>query len=208
MGAQPERVALLHLDQPLADAVEPFDHGEGLGVADDAHVGVEAPQRLDRRGVVGLHVVDDQIVDGAVADFAADVLEKAVAEVRLDRVDQRDLLADDQVGVVGDARRQRPQRFEAGGRAVVDAYVADAGSDFRDVHAYVVFRFFVFLRTKLQKIFGVCRFSILYNDMPNGSKIRLFCGIFLFRRSCGCRARPNRALLKLVTAVLAEAGEE
>ena len=50
--------------------------------------------------MVGLHVVDDQIVDLPVADRFADIGFEAAAESLLDGVDQRDLFAHDQIGVV------------------------------------------------------------------------------------------------------------
>ena len=84
--------------------------------------------------MVGLHVVDDQIVDGPVADLAADVVEEDAAETLLDGVDQGDALADDQIGVVRNACGQGPQGFEARSGAVVDADVADAGRYFRERH--------------------------------------------------------------------------
>ena len=132
--AQVERVAFLDFERRTCNAVEALDHLQGLGVADEPDVGITPPQGVDRRRVVGLHVVDDQVVDFAVADFAADVLEQAAAEAFFDGVDQGDALADDQIGVVRNACGQGPQGLETGGGAVVDTHVADAGLDFRDIH--------------------------------------------------------------------------
>ena len=57
-------------------------------------------------------MVYDEVVDLAVADHPADVLEQAAAERLLDGVDQGDLLADYQVGVVRNAigSGQRPSK--------------------------------------------------------------------------------------------------
>ena len=138
-AAQVERVALLDLDRASGDAVEPADHLERLGVADDFEVGVEAAQRRDRRRMVGLHVVDDQIVDLPVADRFADIGFETAAESLLDGVDQRDLFAHDQIGVVRHADRKRPEGFEARGGAVVDPDVVDAGTYFGNCHNCFLF---------------------------------------------------------------------
>ncbi len=47
-SAQVERVALLDLQRVVGDAVVACEHLEGLGVADDPHVGVDAAQHLHR----------------------------------------------------------------------------------------------------------------------------------------------------------------
>ena len=133
-AAQIERVALADLLRLGLDAVEAAEHVERLGVADDPHPGPDPAERGDRRRVVGLHMVDDEVVDLAVADFAPDVALQAVAERCLYGVDQGDPFARDQVGVVGDAARKGPEPFEEVGGAVVDADVADAGTYFRNAH--------------------------------------------------------------------------
>ena len=79
-------------------------------------------------------MVYDEVVDLAVADHLADVLEQAAAERLLDGVDQGDLLADYQVGVVRNADREGPEAFETGRRAVIDADIVDAGPDFSNSH--------------------------------------------------------------------------
>ncbi len=80
--------------------------------------------------MVGFHVIDHQIVDFAVGDDFADVGFETACECLLDRIDQRHFLAHDEIGVVRDALRQRPERFETGRRAVVDTDIIDAGMDF------------------------------------------------------------------------------
>ncbi len=136
LAAQIERVTLLDLERAVADAVVAGNHLQGLGIADDRYVGIELPQGRDRRRVVGFHVVDDEVVDPAVADLLADVLEQPAAEGLLDRVDQCDLFADDQIGVVGNTLGKRPEALEKVGRAVVDADVADAGKKRCNCHSY------------------------------------------------------------------------
>ena len=90
-AAQVEHVALLDLDRASGDAVEPADHLERLGVADDFEVGVEAAQRRDRRRMVGLQWLTTRwsIFRSPIA--FADIGFEAAAESLLDGVDQRDL---------------------------------------------------------------------------------------------------------------------
>jgi len=149
LAAQIERVALLDLDRAPGDAVKPFDHLERLGIADDLDVGIDAAQRRDRRRVVGFHVVDDQIINLPFADGLADVGFEAAAEGLFDGVDQGDLFACDQIGVVRHAHRKRPEGFEARGGAVIDPDVVDAGKYFGNCHKPFLFCF----GTNLRKIF-------------------------------------------------------
>ena len=54
-------------------------------------------------GVVHLHVVGDKHVDLGRVNHRGDALEQLIGEGDLGRVDQRDLLVQDEIGVVGDA---------------------------------------------------------------------------------------------------------
>ena len=85
MTAQTEGVAVLHLQFILADAVETAEHAKGLLVADDLNAGIVFSDERDRTAVVGFHVVDDKVVDGAVADHLMDVLEKLGEEINYRR---------------------------------------------------------------------------------------------------------------------------
>ena len=149
LRAERNRVALLDFERPGVDAVEALDHLQRLGIADDLDVGIDAAQRCDRRRVVGFHVVDDQIIDLPFADGLADVGFEAAAEGLFDGVDQGDLFACDQIGVVRHAHRKRPEGFEARGGAVIDPDVVDAGKYFGNCHKPFLFCF----GTNLQKIF-------------------------------------------------------
>ena len=69
------------------------------------------------------------------------MVEVDVGEARLDAVDQGDLLVDEQIGVVGNPVRERPERLEALGRAVVGSHVVQAGGQFGNLfHAFQLFR--------------------------------------------------------------------
>ena len=93
-------VALLDFERPGVDAVESLEHLQRLGVAHDLDVGVEHAQCAHGRRVVGFHVVDDQVVDLAVADGLADVLCQTAAEALFDGIYQCDLLVGNQIGIV------------------------------------------------------------------------------------------------------------
>ena len=75
--------------------------------------------------MVGLHVVDDEVVDGTVADDFLDILDELCEEVHLYGVDKAYFLVDDEVGVIGYTVGQWPQAFEEVLVAVVDAHVED-----------------------------------------------------------------------------------
>lgn len=126
--------ALLDLERSVGDAIETRKHLQRLGVADNQHLGIEQTQRPNRRRMVGLHVVYDEVVDRSVTEHLVDVFDKTAAERLLDRIDEGHLLVDNEVGVVRDAVRERPEPLEAGRGAVVDAHVMDSGNDFRDFH--------------------------------------------------------------------------
>jgi hypothetical protein len=70
-------------------------------------------------------MVDDEVVDGSVADDLLDVLDELGEKVDLDGVDEAHFLVDDEVGVVGYAIGQWPKSLEEVLVAVVDAHVID-----------------------------------------------------------------------------------
>ena len=121
--AEVEGVALLHIDGVIADLIEALQHVEGLLVADDLHVGIVFLQQRDTATVVGLHVVDHEVVDLAVTDHGMEMLEKLHEEVHLHRINETDFLIIDEIRVVRHAIGQRPQAFEEVLVAVVDTYI-------------------------------------------------------------------------------------
>jgi hypothetical protein len=62
--------------------------------------------------MVGLHVIDDEVVDGTIADDLMDVLDELGEEVDLNSVDETYFLVVDKVGVVGHAVGQGPKALE------------------------------------------------------------------------------------------------
>ena len=77
--------------------------------------------------MVGLHVVDDDIVDRTVADDAAYVVYELREEVYFYCVDECYLLVVDDICVVAHAVRQRPETFKECFVAVVNAYWMNVG---------------------------------------------------------------------------------
>ena len=123
--SQVERIAVLHLDVlGSAGAVEALYHLERLRVAHEADVGIVAADESQRARVVGLHVVDDEVVHGAVADHAADFLDVFAEEGHVHRINEGHALrVFDEIGIVRNALRQKPQALEAVLHAVVHSYI-------------------------------------------------------------------------------------
>ena len=132
--AHGEGIAVLHTQRVVVDAVVTLHHFEGFGVAHDSHVGIFLADKLDRGRVVGLHVVDDQIVDCAVSDNFGDVVQQTVGIGGIGRIDQNILFVGNQIGVVGNSVRERPKVLELVFTAVVDSYIVYSFCDFCYLH--------------------------------------------------------------------------
>ena len=124
--AECEPVAVLHLQEIGADAIEALHHAEGLLVAHKRDVGVILADEFDGTAVVGLHVIDDEIVDGAVANDLLDIPDIRDEEIHLNGIHETHLLIDDEIGVVGHAVGQGPEPLEKILVAVVDTHVIGA----------------------------------------------------------------------------------
>ena len=128
--AERERVAVLHfynLVFLVAHVVVAAHHVERLLVAHDLCVGIILLDECERAAVVGLHVVDDDVVDRTVADDAAHVVYELREEVYFYCVYERYLLVIDDIGVVAYAERQGPETLKECFVAVVDAYWMNVG---------------------------------------------------------------------------------
>ena len=96
-------------------------HGLDFRVADDLRLGIAGHQQLERGGVVGLHVVDDQIVERTSAQRIGDVFQKYAVHGLVHRVKQHGFLIQQQIGVVGHALGHAVHALKAGKPAVVGA---------------------------------------------------------------------------------------
>ncbi len=136
--AEIERVALLDDDATVGEigAEVVLHHRERGHGRNDLRAWVGSRELRDVRGVVGLHVVDDEIVHAIRR--RRDVPEPLVAEARVDRVHHGDLLALDDVGIVGHAERNLELAFKEIDVVIVDADVENVICDLhsRDIIPY------------------------------------------------------------------------
>ena len=102
---QLQNVPLLHGEgAPLeAPAGEGRQHGEGLDVAHQGHAGELVRQGGDAAGVVGLHVVDHQVVRGAARQGLVQVRQPFIGPAGVHRVHHGHFLVQNHIGVITDA---------------------------------------------------------------------------------------------------------
>ena len=129
--AEAHRVALFHEDGAGVDVEGEvvLDHVADLLVADDLRVGIAQHGVLQGLGVVGLHVVHDDVVERTAVQGIGDVLEELAGDGVVDGVEQDGLLVEQDVGVVahaaGDGVDALKQRQSAVGRADPKQIVID-----------------------------------------------------------------------------------
>lgn len=73
--------------------------------------------------MIRFHVIDDQVIDGAVAYHLSNFLNEYLEITYIDRLDQSDPIVIDQIGIVSYAVRQGPKIFEQLFLAIVHAYI-------------------------------------------------------------------------------------
>ena len=119
-------VALLHLDDVLRpDVVEVLHHVEGLAVPDDGDVRPGLQDLGDACAVVGLHVVDHEVVQVPSVQRGAEVPPELGGDGCVAGVQEAGLLVPDEVAVVGDPLGDGEGPLEDGGGAVVAADPVD-----------------------------------------------------------------------------------
>ena len=121
--------------QAKAELVEQSDR---LGSGDDLHVGPAQQNLLDGGGVVGLHVVDDQIVQGAAVEDGLHVGDELPAHRPVGGVEEDGLLVQQDVGVVGHAVVQGVDVLKQGQPVLVRAYPVQVVGD----HTVIIHREF------------------------------------------------------------------
>ena len=137
--SQVEEVAFLHLVAFACHAVESLYHAECLAVAHDDDVGIRLLDEADGSGMVRLHVVDDEVLYGSLADDGANLAQVGLEVGGVHRVHQGGDVVVYQVGIIGYAVGQRPHPLEEVLLPVVDAHVVDFPCDQSSFVHYLVF---------------------------------------------------------------------
>ena len=130
VSAGGDLVALLDLQFVLGlDVVEVVQHVERLAVPDDGDLGPGLQDLGDARPVVGLHVVDDEVVQVPPVQGGAEVAPVLSRDGRVAGVQQAGLLVLDQIAVVGYTLRDGEGALEDGCGAIVAADPVDVVPD-------------------------------------------------------------------------------
>lgn len=93
LRAEAQGVAVLDGERAPLLAIESLDHRESLCVAHDDEVGIYVAQYADGSRVVGLHMVDDEIVGLAASEQLIDVVYELERVAHLNAVDDGAFLA-------------------------------------------------------------------------------------------------------------------
>ena len=146
-----EGVAFLH-DESTARVVVAeivLHHHERLRARHDRRRRIRRGELRDVRGVVRLHVLDDQIVDRRLADLVLDVLQPLVPETLVDRVEDDGLLVLHEIGVVGHPERHHVLPLEQVDLVVIHANVLDV---FCNLHIWVLYQNYRFVLNDDKKL--------------------------------------------------------
>lgn len=93
-------------EQPFARAAAVvFEHAVYLLIADNGGFGMAQEHFGKRRRMVGLHVMDDDIVELPAAQNVLHVFEELFGDGMIDGIEERRLLVEKEIGIVGDAAR-------------------------------------------------------------------------------------------------------
>ena len=122
VAAGGDGVPLVDQQGPLGiGTVELADHIQGLAVADDGGLRVADHQIPQGGGVVGLHVVDEHIVQAAAAQGVLQIFKELGLDRAVYRVEQDGLFIQQEVGVVGHPAGDGVSALEERALAVVAA---------------------------------------------------------------------------------------
>ena len=116
-------IALLHLMQPLGDAMKTRQHAERLAIPDNLHARILLTQQTDATRMIRLHVIDNQVIQRTAVQRVRYFLQEDVRVTYIHRINQDGLLVDNQVRVVRNPIRQRPHILEQCLLAIVHAHV-------------------------------------------------------------------------------------
>ena len=127
-------VPFLHLDELMAVDLEAelAHEEEGLLGGDHLHLGPAQQDLLDGGPVVGLHVVDDQVIQGPLPQQMLHVLQQLAAGRPVHGVEEDGLFVQQQVGVVADAPGDGMDVFKQVEPVVVGAHPVQIFSHIAD----------------------------------------------------------------------------
>ena len=102
MAAQVEHIALFddHLALGEIGAKEVDHHAEGAHACHDLCLGIALHKGGNAGGVIGLHMMDDQVVGRTAIELGLEVAAPLVDKASVDRIGDSDLFAQDNVAVV------------------------------------------------------------------------------------------------------------
>ena len=135
VAAQAERVAFLDGLRAAfqGDAFEELrEHLQGGGRGHKRHGRIFFQHPGHQRGVVGLHVVDDEVVGLALAERLGQVGLPGFALAAVGRVEDGDFLVEDDIGIIGHPFGHYVLAFEEVDVEVVDPDEFDGRSDIFD----------------------------------------------------------------------------
>ena len=127
VGTQLQLVAVLD-DQLFHSGIQVKElshEGKGLCVAHDSGVGVGGQEIHDIGGVVGLHVLHDQIIRFSAAQDFLYVAQPFIGKSGVHSIHDDDLLVQDHVGIVGHAEGNHILTLEQVDIMIVDADIFD-----------------------------------------------------------------------------------
>ena len=124
---QGEGVPLAHDNTALGivGAEEALHHLKCLGGGHHGGTRIALQELVHIGGVIGLHVLDDQVIGGPAAQLSRQVLQPLVGKMAVHGVHDGDLLIQDHVGIVGNAVGNGVLALEEVHAVVVDADIAN-----------------------------------------------------------------------------------
>ena len=123
VGAEAPGVAFLHFGDLLGldGEAELAEDDDRLRGGDDLHFRPAEQDLLDGSGVIGFHVVDDHVVQGAAPEHGLDVFNELASHGPVRGIEENGLLVQQHVGVVGDAVVKGMDIFEQGQAVIIRA---------------------------------------------------------------------------------------
>ncbi len=126
-----QRMHIFNQDHIPCNAIVPLEHLYRMFVSHNLNIGVAVDQQPDRSGVVRFHMIDDQVINRFVTQHCCHFLKKKIGIADIHRIDQCPFLVVDDISVIGDPMRQRPEIFEEMFRAVVHPHVIHIFGNFK-----------------------------------------------------------------------------